>query len=48
MNKPYDRKEVEQKQDYEAQKRAMKESGKPGQQSPGDASPGEESKPVEE
>ena len=46
MNKPYDRKEVEQKQDYDGQKRAMKESEKSEQS--GAPSPGEDSKPDEE
>lgn len=48
MNKPYDRKEVEQKQDYEGQKRAMKESEKPEHQQPGVPSAGQDTKPEEE
>lgn len=48
MNKPYDRKEVEQKQNYEEQKSAMKESEKSEKGQSGVPSSGEDSKPAKD
>ena len=48
MNKPYDRKEVEQKQNYEEQKSAMKESEKSEKTQAGVPSSEDDAKPAKD